>query len=91
MLVDDGLTLKYKTYTIKSRDDALQNEKKTYVKPRIWHLGDRKKQKSAFLPLLGTIARSLLASVAAALLLKLLENVSKKYFGLEKEEEELGD
>ena len=35
MLVDDGLTLKYKTYTIKSRDDALQNEKKAYVKPRI--------------------------------------------------------
>ena len=24
MLVDEGLTLKYKTYTIKSQDDALE-------------------------------------------------------------------
>ena len=59
----------------------LKNEKRTYVKCGIWHLGGRKKQRGGFLLLLGTFANPLLGSTAGAVGSKILERVGKKKFG----------
>ena len=41
--------------------------KRTYIKCHIWHLGGRKKQRSGFLPILGTLAKPFLVWVAGAI------------------------
>ena len=42
MLVDGGLTSKYKTYTIRSQEDTLEEWKEWNVKRGIWHLDGRR-------------------------------------------------
>ena len=81
MLIDGHLTLKYTTQTVRSQDD-----RRTYVKGSIWPLGSTKK-KSAFFPILGTIARPFLVSGPCAIGSKLLVGVGKKYLVVEKKKE----
>ena len=55
--------------------------KRTYVKRRIWHLGDRKKQKGDFSPIVGALARALLVSVADAVGGEVLKRLGRNIFG----------
>ena len=49
--------------------------KRTYIKQRIWHLGGRNIQKGGFLPILGTLAKPLLASAAGVIGGKVLKGI----------------
>ena len=40
--------------------------KRTYIRRAIWHLGEKKKQKGGFLPMLVAITKPLLVSAAGA-------------------------
>ena len=81
MILDGGLTLKYKTYTIKSEEDELESLKKNLYYKGIWHLGGRNTQKGGFLPILLTLAKPILLSTAGSIASKLLQGVGKKNSG----------
>ena len=55
--------------------------KRTYTKRGIWHLGDRKKHKGGFLPIIGALARPLLVSAAGAVGGEVLKGLGKKILG----------
>ena len=56
------------------------------VKRRTWNLGGSKKQKGGFLPILGTLARHLLVSAAAAIGEEVLKGLGKIIWGEEDKE-----
>ena len=47
----------------------------TYIKHEVWYLGGRKRQKGGFLPILGTLAKPLLASAAGVIGGKVLKGI----------------
>ena len=81
MLYDGNLMLKYKTYTIKSLDIALEAWKELKLNRGVWHLVGRKRQKGGFLPIFGAIAKPLLVSAAGAIGGEVLKGIEKIYFG----------
>ena len=54
---------------------------KSYIQCGVWHLGGRKRQKEGFLPILRTIAKTILVSAAGALGGEVLKGIGKKIFG----------
>ena len=70
MLVNGGLMLKYKTYTITSQEDALEAwkiQEKELVLTQNLAFGWKKKTKGGFLPILGSLAKPLLISASGAI------------------------
>ena len=84
MLVDGSLTLKYKTCTIKSQDDALealkiqQKELTLNVEFGIW--AKKKKTKRGILPIIASLAEPMLVSVAGAVGGEMLKGLGSKIF-----------
>ena len=86
MLVDGGLALKYKTYTIKFQDNALETlkiQRKELIlnaKFGIW-VEEEKKQKGRFLHIFGSLVKPLLTSAAVPIGGEILKGLGKKIFG----------
>ena len=81
MLVDGGLTLKYKTYT-KSQDNALEawkiQQKVLILNAEFGIWVEEKKQKGRFLHIFGSLAKPLLISAVAAVGGEILKGLGKK-------------
>ena len=86
MLVDGGLALKYKTYTIKFQDNALEAlkiQRKELIlnaKFGIW-VEEEKKQKGRFLHIFGSLVKPLVTSPAVPIGGEILKGLGKKIFG----------
>ena len=52
----------------------------TYIKHGIWHLGGTKKQKGRYLPILGSLPKPLLVSVASVVGGEILKGLGSKIF-----------
>ena len=75
MLLEGGLILKYKTYTIKSEEDELESCKELILKS-LFGIQAEEKNKSAAVLL--TLTKPILLSAAGSIGSKLLQGVSKK-------------
>ena len=91
MLVDGGLTLKYKTYTIKSQDNALEawkiQQKVLILNAEFGIWVEENKQKGRFLHIFGSLAKPLLISAVAAVGGEILKELGKKSSEEEKEDQ----